>query len=168
MGKGYIKLYRQIQDCWIWFADEKFTKAQAWVDLLLSANHSEKKIHFDGELITIQRGQVVTSLRNLSERWHWSINTVKKFFKLLEGDGMLIRKSDNKKTLLTIVNYEVYQHNEREEKTDSDTPNDTQNDTQSDTQCDTQNAHGLTPNKNDKNDKNDKRMKEVYKCMYIT
>jgi len=118
-GKGYIKLYRQIQDCWIWFADEKFSKAQAWVDLLMLANHADKKLYFNGEVMNIKRGQNLTSIRALSERWGWSKDSVSRFLKLLESDGMIEKICDTHRTLVTIVNYEVFQASE----SDDETPN---------------------------------------------
>ena len=109
MSCGWIKLHRKLQDCWIWQENEPFDKRSAWVDLLLSANHSDKKILFNGELIIVKRGQVLTSIRKLSAKWSWSVNRVYRYLRLLESDNMLIKESDNDKTLLTIVNYEVYQ-----------------------------------------------------------
>ena len=64
---------------------------------------------FNGELIEVKRGSKITSLRQLSDRWKWSTNKVKKYLEQLQKDGMINYKSDNKKTLLTIENYEVYQ-----------------------------------------------------------
>lgn len=69
MSCGWIKLHRKLQDCWIWQENEPFDKRSAWVDLLLSANHSDKKILFNGELIIVKRGQVLTSIRKLSAKW---------------------------------------------------------------------------------------------------
>lgn len=109
MSCGWIKLHRKLQDCWIWQENEPFDKRSAWVDLLLSANHSDKKILFNGELMIVKRGQVLTSIRKLSAKWSWSVNRVYRYLRLLESDNMLIKESDNDKTLLTIVNYEVYQ-----------------------------------------------------------
>lgn len=109
MSCGWIKLHRKLQDCWIWQEKEPFDKRSAWVDLLLSANHSDKKILFNGELMIVKRGQVLTSIRKLSVKWSWSVNRVYRYLRLLESDNMLIKESDNDKTLLTIVNYEVYQ-----------------------------------------------------------
>lgn len=142
MGTGYIKLYRQLQDCWIW-TDEKFTKGQAWVDLLLMANHRDKKIPFNDEIITIGRGQYLTSMRKLSERWRWSISTVSRFLTLLEKDGMLVRNSDRNRTLITIVNYDIFQDGG------------TQTDTVAEHEPNTSRTVAET-NKNDKNVKNDK------------
>ena len=109
LSSGWIKLYRQLQDCWIWLDKEQFDKRSAWVDLLLTANHSDKKILFNGELITVKRGQILTSIRKLAERWKWSYDKTSRFLKLIESDGMLRKESDNCRTLLTIENYEFYQ-----------------------------------------------------------
>lgn len=109
MSNGWIKLHRKLQDCWIWLEKEPFDKRSAWVDLLLTANHSDKKILFNGELITVKRGQILTSIRKLAERWKWSYDKTSRFLKLIESDGMLRKESDNCRTLLTIENYEVYQ-----------------------------------------------------------
>ena len=109
MSNGWIKLHRKLQDCWIWLDKEPFDKRSAWVDLLLTANHSDKKILFGGEIITVKRGQILTSIRKLSERWKWSYDKTSRFLKLLESDRMLRKESDNFRTLLTLENYEVYQ-----------------------------------------------------------
>lgn len=111
--KGWISLHRSIQDCPIWYG-ERFSKGQAWVDLLLLANHKDKKILFNGEMVTVKRGQYMTSTVKLSEKWGWSRPTVVKFLKLLESDKMITRDSDNTRTLITIENYEVYQRSDED------------------------------------------------------
>ncbi|MEG2811726.1 MAG: hypothetical protein RR912_04335, partial [Clostridium sp.] len=103
-GKGWISLYRSIQDHWLW-QEKPFDKARAWLDLLLLANHQDKKVLFDGTLIEVKRGQFITSIRKLCDRWGWSNNKVKNFLVMLEKDGMIIKKSDTKKTTINIVNY---------------------------------------------------------------
>lgn len=105
---GYIKLHRQIQDCWIWDSG-KFDKRSAWIDLLMLANHRDKKFMFNGKPVVITRGQFMTSIRKLAVRWEWSTSTVFEFLKILEDDNMIKKESDSHRTLLTIVNYEVYQ-----------------------------------------------------------
>lgn len=92
----------------MWYS-ERFSKGQAWVDLLLLANHSDKKILFNGEFIIVERGQYLTSMVKLAEKWKWSRPTVTKFLNLLEKDKMITRSSDNSKTLITIENYGIYQ-----------------------------------------------------------
>ena len=118
--KGFIALYRNIADHWLW-DDKPFSRGQAWIDLLLTVNHTDKKIMFNGELTTIKRGQTITSIRQLCDRWGWSNNKVTRFLKMLESEQMLTRKSDTKKTVITIDNYSLWQDQENEKRQQSDT-----------------------------------------------
>lgn len=118
--KGFIALYRNIADHWLW-DDKPFSRGQAWIDLLLTVNHADKKIMFNGELTTIKRGQTITSIRQLCDRWGWSNNKITRFLKILESEQMLTRKSDSKKTVITIDNYSFWQDQENEKRQKSDT-----------------------------------------------
>ncbi|UIK39220.1 DnaD domain protein [Staphylococcus epidermidis] len=106
---GWISLHRSIQKHWLFEEKRKFSRFEAWIDILMMANHTDNKIMHDGDLITVKRGQRITSLRQLGERWSWSITKVDKYLKILESDGMLDVKKDTKKTVLTVVNYDDYQ-----------------------------------------------------------
>lgn len=118
MGQeGYFLVHRKIQDCWIWTSDEPFDRRSAWIDLIMMANHKDVKLLFDGNLITVERGQRITSIRSLAERWKWGKAKVTEFLRLLENDGMIKKDSDKRRTLLTIVNYEVYQLSPDSERT---------------------------------------------------
>ena len=106
---GWISLHRSIQKHWLFEEKRKFSRFEAWIDILMMVNHTDNKIMHDGDLITVKRGQRITSLRQLGERWSWSITKVDKYLKTLESDGMLVVKKDTKKTVLTVVNYDDYQ-----------------------------------------------------------
>lgn len=106
---GWISLHRSIQKHWLFEEKRKFSRFEAWIDILMMVNHTDNKIMHDGDLITVKRGQRITSLRQLGERWSWSITKVDKYLKILESDGMLDVKKDTKKTVLTVVNYDDYQ-----------------------------------------------------------
>lgn len=156
--KGWIKLHRQLQECPMWYA-ERFSKGQAWVDLLLLANHRDKKILFNGEMIVIERGQYLTSMVKLAEKWKWSRPTVVKFLNLLEKDKMITRSSDNTKTLITIENYGIYQDFSEEDLQPTLQPilqGDLQPTLQ---QCCNPINNPLYTNNNDKNIKKDKECK---------
>ena len=144
----------------MWYA-ERFSKGQAWVDLLLLANHRDKKILFNGDMITIQRGQYLTSMVKLAEKWKWSRPTVVKFLNLLERDGMITRSSDNTKTLITIENYSVYQDISEDDLQPSLQPSLQPTLQDSCNPVDNPVNNPLYTNKNDKNIKNDKNDKNV-------
>lgn len=112
MSQGWIALHRQIQDTKLWNR-EKFSKAQAWIDLLLSANHENKTILVDYKKIEIKRGQFMTSQVKLAESWKWDRETVKRFLNYLENEKMVSTECHtqfNKGfTIITIIKYNDYQ-----------------------------------------------------------
>lgn len=117
MGKGYIRLHRQIMECSIWETGEQYDKRSAWVELILLANHKDKKVIFNNEIITVKRGQHLTSIRKLAERWGWSRGKVDRFLRLLESDSMVDTKRATNNILINIVNYDIYQYVEDEQRT---------------------------------------------------
>ena len=115
--KGWVAIYRAIQNHWLW-EDKPFSKGQAWIDLILLANHTKRKFLFNGELIEVERGCFITSQLKLAERWGWSRTKVRAYLKLLQTDEMITYKSDKHKTTITIINYDLHQ-SIPEEKTDN-------------------------------------------------
>lgn len=95
---GWIKLHRKITDHWLW-EDKLFARGQAMIDLLILARYNDQSKYIDGNLETVERGSVVTSIRRLCDRWGWSNSKVVKFLKTLENDSIIHVKSDTKKTV---------------------------------------------------------------------
>ena len=106
MSDGWIKVHRSIRDNWVW-SDAEYLRA--WLDLLMMANWKDNKRLYKGVLITQKRGQVITTIRNLAERWGWSTGKVKRYLDMLETDHMLTQKRTTNGTTLTIENYAFYQ-----------------------------------------------------------
>ena len=130
--RSYITIARSIQE-WEWF-DDPSTLA-LFIHLLLDANYKEKKWHG----ITLHRGQLVTSIRRLSEHCGLSINTVQKSLSKLESSGAIKKEPCSRYSLVTIVHYSHYQGNGTSsscagstDRNYSDTVTDTQADTLSD------------------------------------
>lgn len=109
MAKGWVAIYRQLQDHWLW-EEKPFSKAQAWIDMLLLANHDDNKFLLGNELVEVKCGSFITSELKLMERWGWGKSKTRAFLDLLQTDEMIIKKSDRKKTTITIVNYEKYSY----------------------------------------------------------
>lgn len=117
MVEGWNKIYRSIQDHWIWTC-EPFSRGQAWIDLLLMVNHKTNKIMINGTLEVVERGQRVTSIRKLADRWTWSTKKVTHFLEQLVKDKMIEYISDTSKTVITILNYDKYQGKETPQTVD--------------------------------------------------
>ncbi|HDG4113231.1 TPA: DnaD domain-containing protein [Staphylococcus aureus] len=106
---GWISIDRSIQNHWLFKEKRTFSKFEAWIYLLMEANHSKAKVPIVNQIVTVERGQRLTSILTLSDLFNWSRFKVKTFLDLLESDGMLEVKTTSKYTLITIVNYDFYQ-----------------------------------------------------------
>ena len=118
MSKGYIKLHRKIWDHPFWQEKRKFSRAEAWIDLIMMANGMDKEVMFDGRPMLIKRGQLLTSQRKLAARWRWSKTKTADFLKISsKHDHSIEIISDRKKSMITILNYECYNPLPENEKT---------------------------------------------------
>ena len=108
-NSGWIKLYRQLQQNPIWQSSEPFNRRDAWIDLLLLANHEERAIIVNGKKKIINEGQHWTSYRALAQRWHWSYEKVRRYFALLDELDMAHVTVTPNGSLVTLVNYSFFQ-----------------------------------------------------------
>jgi len=158
--QGWVKLHRKMKECWIWEENEPFDKRSAWIDLLLSANHADKKTLINNNLTEVKRGSFITSEVKLSERWKWDRGKVRRFLKLLESDNMLKKEATSRLFItVTIINYDTYQNatSESVDNTKVEANNTTSNEQEKNNEQ-TCNEHVTNINKNDKNEKNDKEI----------
>ena len=129
-NNGWIKLHRLLLDHPHWLA-EPFTRGQAWVDLLLLANHKEGYVRKRGVLVVVDRGCVAWSERALAERWRWSREKVRRFLKELIDRKQISRivspktipKNTSVSSLICITKYDEYQMGETEDRTENETTN---------------------------------------------
>lgn len=105
MSEGWIKLHRSIMD-WEWFADAE--TLQLFLYLLLTANYEDRK----WKDITIQRGQLVTSLSGLASSLNMSVKKIRVRLNRLADSGTIITEWTNKYSVITICNYDSYQDGE--------------------------------------------------------
>lgn len=147
MSKGWVSVHRSILDHPFWEA-ERFTKAQAWIDLILNANHRDRQVMIRGQMITVERGQQIRSQLTLSKLWKWDRRTVNGFLSTLNREGMISAKSTQQTTVITICNYNEFQNLE-------------ENDAQQSTQQDTQRLHNRLHTNNNGNNGNKKNNKDI-------
>lgn len=131
---GWIKIDRQLKDHWIW-TGEKFTRGQAWVDLLMLANWEDATMVFNGQVTRVERGQLMTTIGFLAKRWIWSENKVRRFLADLRAEGM-VRTNGRPNgrangrangTLITIEKYAFFQDGRRTDGRANGRPNERPN-----------------------------------------
>ena len=107
MNAGFILLYRQITE-WEWYQNPNTFRV--FLHCLLMANFTDGR--FEGK--EIKRGQFVTSLPSLSDQTSLSIRQVRVALDHLIMTGELTSKSYSKFRVITVVNYDKYQNNDRQ------------------------------------------------------
>jgi len=147
MNQGWISVHRKIADNKFWLS-EKFTKGQAWIDILLLANHKENTVDVRGNLIKIPRGYLGWSEDRLAKRWNWSRGKVRRYFSVLQTEQQIVQHKSSVLSLVEVINYDLYQTS----GTTDSTTNDTTDGHQTVQQTDTNNKDN---NKN--NDNNSKK-----------
>lgn len=114
---GWIKLHRDIQNHWIYKDKRKFSRFEAWTDILLTVNYAPAKTIIKGKLIEVKRGQSILSLDSWASHWSWDKSSVRRFLELLKKDGMIQLENETVTTRLTVCNYDSYQLEENAKRT---------------------------------------------------
>lgn len=142
MTTGWFKLHRELINKPIWKCSSSEHKI-ILITILCMVNHEENEWVFEGKKYKCKPGQMITSLKSIAESSGTSKQNVRtalnNFQKKYE---FLTYKSTKTGRLVTVLNWELYQSNEKNQHTSQHRTN-----------------IGLTPNKNDKNDKN---IKTIY------
>ena len=144
---GWIKLHRCLLDKAVW---QCLTEGQrvVMITILLLAGHEERHWMWNGEKYDLQPGQFITSRGNLAKKAGVSIQTVRGALENLEKLEFITKETTKRNTLITVLNWGVYQ--DREEMNNPTSNQQTTNKQPSNNQV-------TTTNKNDKKDKKDKK-----------
>lgn len=107
--RGWIPTYRKIFEPEHWLAPTKRNPASAlhaWLDLVQLATHQTRETRNSG---TLERGELIASVRTLAKRWCWSKGRTERFLSDLEtrtAIGTVRGTADG--TVYVIVNYDTY------------------------------------------------------------
>lgn len=127
MKRGYIKLYRKSKDSTV-FGHEGLWKL--WCLCLMKANHKGAEVVVQGLLkpVKLEPGQFITGRNSLWEDYHQihlkkrkprrkplpSPYTLTRWLLTLQEMQMLCIKTCNKYSIITVLNWELYQQNEQQ------------------------------------------------------
>lgn len=113
---NWIKLNRKIRSHWLWPTQSrrKFTKCEAWLDLIMMAAYEAYDYQIYNKPYTIARGCLPTSAISLGKRWKWDRRTVSKFLDALKEENMIscsnvVQNAHQTCTILKINNYDTFQ-----------------------------------------------------------
>lgn len=115
---GWIKLHKKLLKNPI-FLHPKIL--QLFLYCLLSANYEEKRILWNDKEQIIPRGSFITGRKRLAEDTKQAETTIYRNLKILSNLGMISLKTNNRFTLIDVVNYCNYQvsYSESEQQVDN-------------------------------------------------
>ena len=105
MDNSFIKLYRKIQDNWIW---DNPLYLKCWIDMLMRASIKPSSMLLNNQIIEVNRGEIVFSQRNFAKRNNMTRQRLRTFLKKLEKTNMIRLKSNPEITHAVIVGYSTY------------------------------------------------------------
>ncbi len=104
---GYIQLHRKLLDSAV-FQNEKLLKL--FIHCLLKASYKERETLIGDSIVHLEQGQFVTGRKALARDLNLSEQQVRTLISKLEKLNILHTKSTNKYSVVTVMNWEVYQN----------------------------------------------------------
>ena len=114
--EGWISLHRKILENPILNRSRIYSNFEAWIWLLLKANHKDNKFMLGTELVKVEKGSMITSQKKLCKQFRWGSTKLRNFLKVLQKDKMLLLKTNTQSTQITICNYRTYQDSQTANK----------------------------------------------------
>lgn len=114
MNRGYIKLWRKIDDNPI-AVKPAYLSVFMW--LSRKANVEPKRFMWNGKERIVKRGQLITSLVKISDGTGVPRATVSRILKYLKNETMIETADEAKFSLITVKNYDKYHLNETTSET---------------------------------------------------
>ena len=105
MDKSFIKLYRKIQDNWIW---DNPLYLKCWIDMLMRASIKPSSMLLNNQIIEVNRGEIVFSQRNFAKRNNMTRQQLRTFLNKLAKSKMIEVKSNPEITHIILVGYSTY------------------------------------------------------------
>lgn len=105
--EGWIKFHRKTLDNPIVMKDS--AHFAVWSYLLLNATHTELPAMFKGKRIVLQPGQLITGCISISDKLKLNESKVRRVLNDFQNDGQIDRQTSNKNSLISILNWDMYQ-----------------------------------------------------------
>lgn len=106
---GFVLLYRSVQDAPFKQHPERFC---VWIHLLMEAGFEAAEVTFNRNVIRRQRGQVVTSARQLASACGVTEDSARRSLEYFKQEGMVTlftKRGARGYSLVTLANYDEYQ-----------------------------------------------------------
>ena len=103
-------LWRRFRDHRFWrtYEERPFTKAEAWIDLLMDASYRSRECRCRGRVYKLKEGELVFSARDKARHWRWRRSDMRSFLDELYLNGEAVPEESEGVTRLAIVKLRPY------------------------------------------------------------
>lgn len=108
---GWIKLHRKALENPVVCKDAEYLAV--WVYLLLKATHGDYPVLFRGQKTVLRSGQLITGRKKISEHLKIGESKVNRILQTFKAEQQIEQLTSNRNSLITIVNWEIYQECEQ-------------------------------------------------------
>lgn len=112
MRVGWFKFHRQIFDNPVCTKDAEYFFV--WCYILTEAKFEEERVLFKKEEITLTKGQLITTTKDIATKLNICESKVNRILKKFEIEKQIERRTSNKNTLITVLNWDYYQSSEKQ------------------------------------------------------
>lgn len=143
---GWIKVHRKLQGKGYY---KKSEYVHLWLHLLLSVNHKPKEFLWNGSLIKVDAGQILTGRTVLADETGINESKIERILKVFENEHQIEQQKTTKFRIITLVNWKNHQKIKSSEQQNEQQLNNKRTTTE----------QQLNTNNNDNNDKKEKNDK---------
>ncbi len=119
MNRGYVRLWRKLLDAG-WLKNHRL--CIFWIYCLLKASHKIYTAIVGSQTVDLLPGQFIFGLRKAAEETGLTVRQIRTCLAFLISTQNLTIKPTNKFSIITIVNWHIYQMAENENDTQNDKP----------------------------------------------
>ncbi|MCI8378706.1 MAG: Rrf2 family transcriptional regulator [Lachnospiraceae bacterium] len=107
---GWFKFHRKIFENPICNKDSEYFHVWCWI--LANVEFEEKRVLFGGNDIILQKGQMITTSKEIAQSLNINESKVRRILKSLENAKQIDRQTSTKNSLITVVNWNLYQNSD--------------------------------------------------------
>lgn len=117
--QGWIKLHRKVCNSFVWTNSDQL---KLWLLILMKASHDDHRFLFNGKQVDVSSGQLVTGRDALAFEFNDGVSrdhrvvarTLWRWVKQFEKEKMLSIKSTAQYSVITVINYGLYQESDHQ------------------------------------------------------
>lgn len=110
---GWFKFHRKIFDNPVCNKDSEHFYVWCWI--LANAKYEDgERALFKNEDIVLQKGQLITTTKEISKELNITESKVNRILKKLEIEKQIEKQTSTRNTLISVVNWEQYQSDEKQ------------------------------------------------------